>query len=39
MAEEHRSEFAISRGNRLLIIRPKMEEYILSLLREEGESI
>lgn len=32
MADENLDKFAIIKGNRTLIIRPKMEEYILSLL-------
>ena len=32
MADGNLDRFAIIKGNRTLIIRPKMEEYILSLL-------
>ena len=35
LAETHGDSFAIRNGNRLLIIRSRFEEYILSLLTSE----
>ncbi len=37
IAENHLDKFAIFHGNRFMIIRPKLEEYILTCLKtEEG---
>ena len=38
IAEEHRGDFVIFQGNRYLIVRRMMEEYIIGLMKsEEGE--
>ena len=39
IAEEHRGDFVIFQGNRYLIVRRMMEEYIIGLMKsEEGEN-
>lgn len=38
IAEEHRGDFVIFQGNRYLIVRRMMEEYIIGLMKsKEGE--